>query len=361
MPVGPRLTPQGGRSRHLSGSFLRLAILGCFALVFLPWVCAAPLSQISVKGNAFVNAEGKTVVFRGLDTSDPDKLAKNEHWNKEYFEQAKSWGANLVRFPVHPEAWRTRGQEKYLKLLDDGVAWAGELGMYVIIDWHSIGNLRTEMYQTAGSPLYSPGLYETTKKETFEFWRTLSQHYRTNTTVAFFELFNEPTTYNGQLGACTWPQWKELMEEIILIVRAHGAKAVPLVAGFNWAYDLTPVARDPIQADGIGYVSHPYPMKRKQPWEAQWTADWGFAAEKYPLFLTEIGFCGENDRGAHVPVISDERYGDAITGYCNQRGISYSVWVFDPDWSPMLFNDWQFTPSRQGLYFKKALSTRTPQ
>jgi endoglucanase len=305
------------------------------------------LSRISVKGNKFVSAEGKPIVFRGLNTSDPDKLLKSGHWNKEYFEAMKSWGATIVRFPVHPTTWRFQGKGNYIKLLDQGIGWATELGLYVIIDWHSIGNLRTEMYQNDS--------YETTQKETFEFWRTMAKQYKDNTTVAFFELFNEPTEYNGQLGRCSWSEWKVLMEEIIGIIRANGATTVPLVAGFNWAYDLTPVAKDPIKAEGIGYVSHPYPMKRSKPWEKQWTADWGFAAEKYPLMLTEIGFCGPDDRGAHVPVISDESYGDSITAYCREKGISYVVWVFDPQWSPMLFTDWNFTPSRQGRYFKEAL------
>ncbi|MCC6282187.1 MAG: cellulase family glycosylhydrolase, partial [Saprospiraceae bacterium] len=156
-------------------------------------------------------------------------------------------------------------------------------------------------------------------------------------------------------GTCTWQQWRELMEETITIIRAHGCTAIPLVAGFNWAYDLTPVATDPIRAEGIAYVSHPYPMKRAKPWEAQWTKDWGFVAEKYPLVLTEIGFCGADDEGAHIPVISDESYGDAITKYCAEKNISYVVWVFDPRWAPRLFTDWDYTPSRQGRYFKKAL------
>ena len=259
----------------------------------------------------------------------------------------KSWGANIVRFPVHPSAWRSQGKDNYIKLLDQGVEWAGSLGMYVIIDWHSIGNLRSEMFQNV--------MYETTRKETYEFWRTMAGHFKDNTTVAFFELFNEPTVYNGQLGICTWSEWKAMNEEMITIIRANGAKAIPLVAGFNWAYDLTPVANDPIKAEGIAYVSHPYPMKRNKPWEKQWTDDWGFVSDKYPLILTEIGFCGPDDRGAHVPVISDESYGDAITKYCSDRGISYTVWVFDPSWSPMLFTDWNFTPSRQGRYFKAAL------
>jgi len=308
------------------------------------------LKRISVKGNQFITADGKAIVFRGLNASDPDKLARNGHWNKTYLEAMKSWGANIVRFPVHPTAWRERGKADYIKLLDEGIAWATELGLYVIIDWHSIGNLRTEMYQN--------DMYETTQKETFEFWRTMAKQYKDNTTVAFFELYNEPTIYNGTLGTCSWAQWKSLMEEAIGIIRAHGATAIPLVAGFNWAYDLTPVATDPIQAEGIAYVSHPYPMKRNKPWEAQWTKDWGFVAEKYPLMLTEIGFCGADDKGAHIPVISDETYGDAITRYCAEKKISYTVWVFDPNWSPMLISDWDFTPTRQGKYFKTALQKK---
>jgi endoglucanase len=315
------------------------------AILFLSKTTDAA-ERIVVKGNQFVTEAGQPIVFRGFNASDPDKLEKNGHYNKAYFEEMKHWGVNIVRFPVHPTAWRQRGQKEYLKLLDMGVQWAEELGIYVIVDWHVIGNLRTEMYMNA--------MYETTQKETFEFWRTMAKHYKGNNTVAFFELFNEPTTMNGELGTCTWQQWKELNEEMITIIRASGGTAIPLVAGFDWAYELKNVKTNPIQAEGIAYVSHPYPMKRDKPWEEKWTSDWGYVAEKYPLILTEIGFCGPDDKGAHIPVISDESYGDAITTYCDQRGISFVVWVFDPHWSPMLISDWNFTPTRQGRYFKKA-------
>ncbi len=148
---------------------------------------------------------------------------------------------------------------KYLHLLDKGVKWATERDMYVIIDWHSIGNLKNEMYQH--------DMYETTQKETFEFWRTIAKHYKNNPTVAFHELFNEPTLYNGELGTCSWEEWKTLNEEMITIIRANGGKGIPLVAGFNWAYDLSEIAKNPINATGIAYVSHPYPQKREKPWE----------------------------------------------------------------------------------------------
>jgi endoglucanase len=311
---------------------------------------ATAMKQIKVNGNSFVIDDDTPFILRGLNASDPDRLQAIGHWNRAYFEEIKNWGANVVRFPIHPRAWRKQGKQPYLKMLDEGVQWATELGIYVIMDWHSIGNLRTEMYQD--------DMYDTTQKETFDFWRNMAKHYKGNTTVAFFELFNEPTTYSGQLGTCTWADWKKLNEEMIGIIRAHGNTAIPLVAGFNWAYDLTPVANDPLSIEGIAYVSHPYPMKRQKPWEEQWTKDWGFVKEKYPVILTEIGFSGAEEQGAHIPVISDETYGDAITKYCDDKGISWVVWVFDPQWAPRLFTDWHYNLTRQGTYFKKALLDR---
>lgn len=317
-------------------------------LIFISYQSTfAQLAKIKVEGNTFVQDDGTSIVFRGVNASDPAKLHRERHWNKAYFEEVKNWGANIVRFPVHPEQWRLHGEMEYLELLDQGVKWATEVGIHVIIDWHSIGNLRSGLYQNE--------IYDTDLKETYRFWRTIARHYKGNNTVAFLELYNEPTVYNGELGTCSWSQWKEIMEELIIIVRANGSEAIPLIAGFNWAYDLTEVKENPIDAEGIAYVSHPYPQKREKPWAEKWTADWGYVAKKYPVMLTEVGFCGAEDKGAHIPVISDESYGDDLVKYCDDRGISYVVWVFDPKWDPRMFSDWDYTPTRQGKYFKKVM------
>ena len=320
-------------------SFFFLAMLVC-SLAY-----AQQLPQIKVSGNKFVTASNQPIVFQGLDTSDPYKLKNDGQWNKRYFQEMKNWGANIVRFPVHPANWRTMGNDAYMQLLDEGIQWATELQLYVIIDWHSIGNLKTGKF-------FRPS-YETTIKETNDFWRTMAKRYGKNSTVAFFELFNEPVN-NNEFGACTWAEWKALQEDMIAVIRAEGALTVPLAAGFNWGYDLIEAGANPIAATGIGYVSHPYPQKREKPWADKWTKDWGFMAEKYPLILTEIGFSGKEEKGAHIPVISDESYGDAITAYCKANGVSYTVWCFDPNWGPMLISDWNFNTTRQGKYFKAA-------
>ena len=219
--------------------------------------------------------------------------------------------------------------------------------MYVVVDWHSIGNLRTELFQAP--------IYETTRRETFAFWRAIAARYGRNPTVAFYELFNEPTTYNGQLGRMSWDEHRETMEELIAIIRAHGAVGIPLVAGFDWAYDLTPVRESPIRAEGIAYVSHPYPQKRAAPWAEKWELDWGFVADRYPVVATELGFMQPGDRGAHVPVLGDETYGRAVVDYFTRKGISWTAWVFDPDWSPQLLAGWDFQPTRQGIFFRDAI------
>jgi endoglucanase len=313
------------------------------------------LPRISVKGNRFVDPDGKPILFRGLSISDPDKLKQQGHWNKELIQKVKEMGTTLLRIPVHPVAWRERGGAEYVKLLDEAIQWSTELGMYVMIDWHSIGNMTTGIYQNP--------MYDTTKEETYGFWRAMSQRYARNNTVAFFEFFNEPAAF----GRINWEAWKTIVEDEIAIVRSNNAQAIPMVAGFDWAYDLTPLRLNPIAAEGIGYTIHPYANKRpKNPsWEAAWEADFGFAAAKYPLMATEFGgFAEPVIPGAPAPAAAapapgrgnDPDYGPRLINYLEKKNISWTVWCFDPEWGPTLITDWNYTLNSSGRFTKAAMA-----
>ena len=304
---------------------------------------AKNLPLIRVRGNTFVNARGDTVLFRGLAISDPDKIHHQGHWTKGHFLKVKEMGATIVRIPVHPVAWRERTPARYLGLLDQAVEWCTELGMYIIIDWHTIGNLKMELFQDP--------MYETTLNETYNFWRIIARHFKGHNTVAFYELFNEPTLYHGELGSMSWGEWKKINEDIIHLIRAHDGETIPLVAGFDWGYDLTPLLIDPLNVEGIGYVTHPYPHKRDKPYEPKWEENFGFAASRYPVFATEFGFTlgkeGMADNG---------EYGEAIIAYFDRKGISWAAWVFDPEWYPRMFESWSsYTLTESGVFFKQAL------
>lgn len=303
---------------------------------------------IRVQGNKFVDGDGDTFIFRGVNISDPDKLLQNGHWNKKHFEMARSFGANVLRIPVHPVAWRKQGKENYFELLDQAVRWANELDLYLIIDWHSIGNLETGVFQHP--------MYNTSKAETLNFWRSVAHRYQNIPTVAVYEIFNEPTDYVGQLGKVDWDTWKAFNEQAINIIYAHDRKVIPLVAGFNWAYDLTPVANAPIAHEGVAYAAHPYPQKADKPWPEEWEKSWGFVADTYPIIATEIGFMRSGLPGAHIPVIDDTgTYGPTLIKYFDRKGISWTVWCFDPDWPAQMISDWNYTPTEQGRFFRKVM------
>ena len=306
---------------------------------------ADKLPVIRVDGNKFVDPDGKTILLRGVSISDPDKVDGQGHWNKAHFEHVKELGARLVRIPIHPVAWRERTPEKYIELLEQAVEWCTELELYVIIDWHSIGNLETELFENP--------MYDTTKRETFEFWRTIARRFAGNNTVAFYELFNEPTTFRGQLGPGRWGDWKRTNEDLIELIRAYDQETIPLVAGFDWAYDLTPLIEDPLDASGIGYVVHPYESKRPAPWQPKWEENFGFAAAKYPIVATEFGFAvrpGET--------IGPDDYGNAIVGYLEAKGISWTAWCYDPEWGPPLLKNWDYELTVSGEFVKKKMQAR---
>ena len=41
--------------------------------------------------------------------------------------------------------------------------------------------------------------------------------------------------------------------------------------------------------------------------------------------------------------------------------ISWVAWVFDPQWSPQLIGDWEFTPTRQGTFFRQKMMELNPR
>lgn len=323
---------------------------------FDPAALSRQQDWIRVAGKEFVTEAGKPFIFRGVSIADPGKLALQNRWRKELFEEIARWGANTVRIPIHPISWRKHGREWFFERIDEAVLWANSLDMYLIIDWHSMGNLEGEMFQHV--------MYETTRRETAEFWRYVALRYKNIPTVAVYEIFNEPThDYIGtgpqSLGKASWEGWRELLETYIDLIYTYNKKAIPLVAGHNWGYDLTPIASAPVRRAGIAYAIHPYPQKAKPQdptrdnFFALWEKTWGYVADTYPMIATELGWMRADDYGAHEPAINnDGTYGPNIMDFMERKGISYTTWVFDPDWSPRLIKDWNFTPSEQGEFFR---------
>lgn len=306
---------------------------------------ANQLKPVSITGNNFT-INNEKIQFKGLCLEDLGELISIGYWNEEYIKQASLWNINIVRFPVHPSHYNRLGKEKYLAELKKGIEWAKKYNMYSIIDWHVIGNLKDEKWQHE--------MYKTTMEETLDFWKTIAQQYANEPAVAFYELYNEPTVFSGKLGEMNWKELMNIYSTLLDTVRKYDELKIALLGGFNWSYDLTAIKEYDPEFKNVGFVAHPYPQKSEQPWTENWDKHFGFIADKYPIFATEFGFAYEEQEGSHIPVIGDEKYGEEILAYFNQKNISYTAWVFSWHWYPMLLKDSTFTPNKgQGEFFYK--------
>jgi hypothetical protein len=354
MTDGRQRTFLGRVSRCLLGAVL-LASIGCGSSDTQPIGSSptGPPPLLRVQGNRIVDEHGATVVLRGLALADPDQLSRDGHWDAEYFQRAREWGARVVRIPIHPRFFRDRGPDGYLALLDQGIEWSKQQELFVILDWHSIGDL----YAGAFDPSWGE-IYPTTLPETLDFWRHVAARYRNEPRVAFYEIFNEPTQYpgTGRHTGTTWSQWRGVADQIVAEIRRDNPDAIAIVGGFDWAYDLRPVIADPVRHASVVYAVHPYPNKRPEPWESYWQADFGGFAGRYPVFATEFGFeTAEQAPGGSVAVATVE-YGQRILRFFDERDISWTVWCFHTTWTPSLLADWRYTPKRPaGEFFRDAL------
>jgi hypothetical protein len=82
-----------------------------------------------------------------------------------------------------------------------------------------------------------------------------------------------------------------------------------------------------------------------------WNEDFGFAAGRYPIIATEIGFSSSNRS-------KEERvaYGAEITSYLDSKGIGWVARCFDPGWHPSMISSWEpFELTEEGKFFSDAM------
>ncbi len=333
-------------------------------------------------GTQIVNASNSEAIFRGASIESPillshslqDKATNGQYyfdqyleWNENIFATLSGWGATIVRLPVYPSAWRIHGQTDCLLILDEAIAWAAKHNMYVILDFHSIGFPSTGDYESNIAGAYGE-LYTTTEDEILGFWSVVSERYKNNKTVAFYEIFNEPVfpsfaTSNYTQSTANWTTWKTFAERVTDTIRAHDPSSTIIVGGLDWAYDLSYLAQSSANAvnrENIIYSVHPYPgaMALMDSTVTDWDVVFGTVSATYPIFATEIGFLLDNPADAPYYeglFVGNGLYRDALKSYLTDKRISWTAWCFSPFTWPKLLNDKNYAPTVAGAFFKQWL------
>ena len=254
---------------------------------------------LQVIGTQLCDSNGNAVQLRGISTHGlawfPDYV------NAELFRELHDeWKANVVRLAMYTAEYGgycSGGDQKKLKqLISDGVQYATDNDMYVIIDWHILSD---------GDP-------NTHKEDAKAFFGEMSETYSGYDNV-LYEICNEPN------GGTSWSSIKSYAEEIIPVIRANDEDAVILVGTPNWSQYVDQAAADPITAySNIMYTLHFYAATHTDGLRSTMAAaiDAGL-----PVFVSEYGICDASGNGA-----IDEKQANAWVELMDRYGVSYVAW-----------------------------------
>jgi len=255
--------------------------------------------KLKLIGTQLSAADGRPVQLKGPSTL--GLVWYPEIINKKAFETIHSWGANLIRLAMYTaeeDGYLTGGDQEFTKgLIDQGVRYATELGMYAIIDWHILSD---------GNPADN-------KDEAVRFFEEITAKYKDYGNV-IYEICNEP---NGD--AATWDVVKAYAEEVIPVIRKNAPDAIVLVGTPCWSQLVDQAADNPVQADGpIMYSVHYYAATHKQELRDKVTYALGKNA---PVFIDEYSNCDASGNG-----IIDHEEAKAWAKLVDDNCISYAQW-----------------------------------
>lgn len=222
------------KKRRLWGLFC----IGCFVFLFMSvnTKAATPVQkwgQLKVSGTNIVDKTGKKVQLKGVSTHGIAWFP--EYVNKGCFQSFRKMGVNTIRLALYSDKGAGFSKSLYKKV-DEGIRYATELGMYVVIDWHILSD---------GNP-------KTNQKKALSFFTRYAKKYGKQNNI-LYEICNEPN------GNVTWAKdIKPYAKKIIKKIRKYDKKNIIVVGTPTWSQDVDVVAKSPLKEKNIVYSLHFY-------------------------------------------------------------------------------------------------------
>ena len=245
---------------------------------------------LSVKGKYLTNANGDTVVLRGVSYGWSNWWS--QYYNAESVEWLKEdWHISVVRaaMGVEPRGGYLNNPDESVRLTENVIEGAIKSGIYVIVDWHSHGIHTAEAKQFFGS---------------------MANKYA-NCPNIIWEIFNEPMFQS-------WDAVRDYAKQVIDTIRTHSPNVI-LVGCPHWDQDLNLVADKPLEGiENIMYTMHFYAATHKDTLRNRCDSA---LATGLPIFVSESACCEANGSG----VIDLDEWNKWIN-WCETNKISWVTW-----------------------------------
>ena len=253
---------------------------------------------LKVSGRKLLDKDGCEVRLYGMSTHG---LAwRPEFVCEETFRALRDeWNTNTVRLALYTHEYHgycTDGDKNELMgLVIKGIELAVSLGMYVIVDWHVLGEM-------------SPLIYA---DEAEIFFRELSARYG-NCPNLIYEICNEPN------GRTEWFEIKEYAKRVIPIIRENAPDSVILVGTPEWSQHCDEAFEDMLDYDNIMYTFHFYAATHFDSLRKRLSSclDAGM-----PVFISECSITEASGHG-DVDYVSTREWFSLIDRY----NLSYICW-----------------------------------
>ena len=253
---------------------------------------------LHVENGKLTDADGNTVQLYGMSTHGIAWFP--QYINYDSFRTLRDdWNTNCIRLAMYTAEYGgycAGGDKEQLKqLVRDGVSYATELGMYVIVDWHILSDCDPNQ----------------NKDEAIAFFREMSEAFADNDNV-FYEICNEPNS------GTSWDSIKSYAEEVIPVIREQKPDAVILVGTPTWSQEIDKAAASPLTFDNVMYTLHFYAGTHKDDLRNRLET---CAQNNLPVFVSEFGMCDASGNGAN-DFDSTTKWLDLL----NKYQISFCCW-----------------------------------
>lgn len=256
--------------------------------------------RLRVENGSLVDQDGEPYQMHGVSTHGLAWFP--EYVSEETFRTFRDdWNADVMRLAMYSDeygGYSNGGDQKELKrLIDEGVEYASEQGMYVIIDWHVLGE-------------GDPNIH---KEDAIAFFDEVSEKYADYDNV-IYEICNEPN------GNVSWSEVKQYAEEVIPVIREHDPYGIILVGTPQWSQLIGDAAADPIEGyDNIMYTLHFYAATHKE--ELRRSLEEALQ-DGLPVFVSECSVCEASGNGS-----IDEESAEAWVELLDRYDVSYVAWA----------------------------------